>query len=220
MPTPPLWSVSTDSVNDVSAYCRTGGYEPKWLLPIVYSQSKLEGIAPQARILRSTPAFSIGGLIPPGDYFVIKIDRPIPVGLIALEYEFGRQLTTPQRRFIVAHEYSHVVMNHAPYKLLGGVAASIAANYISTIDDRLTRTALSIALVVIETTISCGFNRQCEMDADANAVALTGDRAGGIETIRTLGETYAGGTDEPSHWITRGRASIPVVTYQERIDAL
>jgi Zn-dependent protease with chaperone function len=207
-------------VNDVSTYCHVGGYEPKWLLPIIYSQRKLEGIVPQARFLRQTPALSIGGLIPPGDYLVIKINRPIPVGLIALEYELDRQLTSSQRRFIVAHEYSHIVMNHVPYRLLGGVASSIAANYISTIDDEITRIALGIALVFIETSVDCAFTRQCELDADANAVALTGDRAGGIETIRLLGETFAGGTDAPSHWVTRGGANISVVTYQERIDAL
>jgi Zn-dependent protease with chaperone function len=186
----------------------------------VYSQRKLERIAPQARILRPTPAFSIGCLIPPGDYRVIKIDRPIPVGLIALEYEFDRRLATHQRRFIVAHEYTHVVMNHVPYRLLGGVAASIAADYISTIDDGMTRVALGIALVYIETAISCAFTKQSELDADATAVALTGDRDGAVETIRMLGQIFAHGVNEPSHWITRGNVNIPVVTYQERIDAL
>ncbi len=188
--------------------------------PLVYSQHKLERLIPQTKILRTTPALSIGALIPKFEFLGIKVDHPFPVGLIALENDFESVLTAPEKRFILAHEYSHIVSNHAPYKLLGGVGSSIASDYISRVEDNTTRILLGAALVIIETTISHVFTRQCEIDADASAVALTGDRAGGIETIRMLGERYAGGVNAPSHWITRGKVDIPVVTYQERIDAL
>lgn len=216
----PAWKLSAECEEAVTGYCQVGGYDSTWLFSVIYSQHKLERIIPQSKVLRSTPAFSIGALIPKFEFIGIKVDHPFPVGLIALESAFDSQLTDPERRFILAHEYSHIVMNHAPYRLLGGVSSSIVTDYISSIDDKTTRIWLGAAYVIIQTAISQAFTRQSELAADSNAVSLTGDRAGGIETIRRLGETFGGNVGAPSHWITRGKVNIPVVTYQERIDAL
>lgn len=219
VPTP--WNRSHECENVVSTFCQANGYQSSLVFTRVFSQPQIERLIPHARALRSMPAFSIGALIPKLELFgKVIVDREFPVGIIALEKDFESQLADHEKRFILAHEYSHIVKNHAPYGLLGNVASSIVDNYLLGIKDRTTRLYLRFAWSIIQTKVSHAFNRQCELDADANVVALTGDRIGAMNTIRRLGEQYAGSLDAPSHWITRGRLRIPVVTYRERINKL
>lgn len=215
------WRISQRCGNHVVTCCQKETYSPAFVFPVVFSQSRLELAIPDARVLRGTPAFSIGGLMPRIEVLnVVLVAHDTPVGVICLEEGFESTLSDDEREFVVAHEYSHIVLNHSPLLALGNVASSIVEDYISSVEDEMTELALRVAWSYIQVNVGIAFGKQSELDADGHAVSVTGKRTEAVSTIESMARRFAGSLESPSHVLVRGRYVIPVLTYRDRIEHL
>ena len=217
----PIWRVSSDYALNISSYCQLDGFEPPIIFPVVFSQKRLERTLPEARVLRSTPAFSIGGVIPHIELWGRVLAKGnCPAGLICFEENFESLFDFAEKEFILAHEYSHIIKNHCPLMYVGGLASSIVKRYVAEVEDKMAKMTISLIWKYIETVTAATFKRQFELDADAHALELTGDRDTALRTIEKIGTTFAGNLSMPSHYLVRGKSVISILSYQERLDAL
>ena len=217
----PIWRISPDYGVKVSQFSQKDGLEPPMVFPIVFSQKRLESVFPEAKYLRSTPAFSIGCVVPHIEILgTVLVKGNCPAGLIGFEENFERIFDETEKEFILAHEYSHIVKNHCPLLFVGGLASSIVKKYIAQVEDEMTKLALNCIWAYIETAAGLAFTKQFELDADAHALMVTGNREAALRTIVKIGESFAGDMAQPSHYIVKNKRAISVLTYQDRLDSL
>jgi Zn-dependent protease with chaperone function len=100
---------------------------------------------------------------------------------------FEQQLSVEEKEFVLAHEYSHIIMNDSPLLLMGNVASSIVNDYIREIKDKTAKMVLEIAWFYIQTRASLVFGKQSELKADAHAVHVTNNKAAAVAMIERLG---------------------------------
>ena len=169
------------------------------------------------RVVETLPvAFSIGGVVPPIRYLVTPPGAP--VGLIAIDSEFIKCFDSNEIKFILAHEYSHIQRNHTSVKALGIVGANLVRDYINTIKDSTLRNITHIAFEALSAKLNVEFQKSFELEADSNAVRLTGNKQSGINTLNKIVESSPNiSLDTPSHYIEKGGVYYPIVTYGERL---
>lgn len=92
---------------------------------------------------------------------------------------------------------------------------------ISDMEDDVLREILQIAWQCACIVVSASFTKSSEIEADIHAMQLTGDKTTALRTIEKMAERFAkGDLTRPTHFILRNKHRIPVLSYQERLDAL
>jgi len=220
MAKPRFWRTSHQYQMSVSRFCSQNGLQSPAIATVIFSQKGFEQAHPKyAKQFRGIPALSIG-LVTPARPILGRFASK-PVGLIAFEEEIENVFDPMEREFVLAHEYSHIVKNHCPIKLLGRAASNFVEDYISDMDDSPTRMILQIAWQYGSILASAGFTKDSEIEADIHAMQLIGSKSIALTTVETLAHEFAGGDlTKPTHFILRGKQRIPVLSYQERLDAL
>jgi Zn-dependent protease with chaperone function len=168
------------------------------------------------------PAFTVGGVIPSffdsllGNKYVNR-----PIGAIAMRRDIQEAFTSTERRFIVAHEYSHIMMNHWPMALLGPVLGDIAGSVISGMKDDTVKSALQVILPLAKVLASIRFTRQSEIDSDLHAMKLVGSKSTAESTIRKLARIIDDDNlDVPTHYVFVDGAAVGVLTYRDRLNQI
>jgi len=217
---PKIWKSSPEYQMRVSHFCAKDGLAPPAIATVVFSQKEFERSHPRyAKQFRGIPALSLGLLTP--SYAILGRFASTPVGLIAFEDVVENSFGPGEKEFILAHEYSHIVKNHCPLKLLGKAASSFVDDYISELENDTSRTIVQIAWQYFGTVVGAGFTRNSEIEADIHATQLIGSRTTAVATIEKLAQEFAGGDmSQPTHFIVKNGRKIPVLTFAERLAAL
>ena len=114
----PLWIPTTAYRTSLAGFAPYNHVKSPWIMCVTFSKDSLEKAFPnEADFI--PPAFTIGGMIPLrlGDIRLVSKYRKYmnrPIGVIAIRSDFQQFFTASERKFIVAHEYSHIVKNHWP----------------------------------------------------------------------------------------------------------
>lgn len=170
------------------------------------------------------PAFSIGGVIPQTPILQIFFQIPpegIPMGIIAIEEDFQKLFNYEEIKFILAHEYSHIIKNHSPLNALGKLGSQFIKSIIQSIDDPNWRDPIYSIFETLRVFFKVKFQKDFEIDADLHAVELINNRAIAVRTIEKLANIFAeGDLDKPTHVIIENNSVIPVVTFRDRLNAL
>ena len=208
---------------DLSVYCSRDGYKSDYLYPVVFRKDSLMKDLPQnaKKIAGLPPAFSFGGLIPSAVLGAEISKRPTPVGVFLIDDELKFHFNDKEINYLLAHEYSHIINNHRTWRYLGGVADNIAKCIISQIRDNTKKTVIGMAWSSIETLGNVEFQKQFEIEADAHALELTGDKQIAQSAIFKSAQKFANGDlNAPSHFTIRNGIRSNIITYQQRLNAL
>ena len=217
----PLWKLTPAYQKQLATFARHDRVKAPWIACIVFHRNSLVQRFPnQADFI--PPAFTIGGVIPswlecilPREY----VNRPI--GVIAIRSDLQQSFTAAERKFIVAHEYSHILNNHWPMAQLGPIMRDIAEGFIEGMEDLKQRAALLAILQWVRGLLGAAFTRQSEIDADAHALRLVSGNPVAERTIRKLASKFADeGLDAPTHYALVNGAYVGVLTYRDRLDHL
>jgi Zn-dependent protease with chaperone function len=200
------------------------GVSSFWVKPIVFSITQVERsrtYRPYAKYIRNTPAFAYGGTVPAQIAGYRIADKPLAVGLIGIEQSLEDILSSEEMEFVLAHEFSHILMNHSPYEYLGGYGSRLVKNRIARIESRALKTIVSLAWNSLVTRVRTRFTKESELAADAHAAQLIGNNYIARSTIEKLVQQFAdGNANLPCHYEVRNGRLVTVLTYSERLDAL
>jgi len=154
------------------------------------------------------PAFTIGG-----SYIELR------VGAIFVSDAFSSKLNDEELEFCVLHELAHIVYNHPFFSLSADLLAIWSTDFVSEYFLIKKSTAEIIIKVfrALATSQSGGLTREFELKADEWAATVQGTSKHGISLFMKM---TGGKLDTVSH-VSKGYAyEMPMVTYQQRIDAL
>lgn len=216
-----MWKLTSAYQAPLAAFARHDHVKTPWIACIVFNRDSLMQRFPnQADFI--PPAFTIGGVVPswlecilPGEY----VNRPI--GAIAIRSDLQQSFTAAERKFIIAHEYSHILKNHWPIAQLGPVMKDIAHDFIEEMEDLNQRAALLVILQWVREFVGAAFTRQSEIDADTHALRLVRSSPVAERTIRKLAGRFAGrDLDAPTHYALVNGAYVGVLTYRDRLTHL
>lgn len=207
--------------NVLQSYITSDGYSQSLIGCISFNRKKLIArYKKHKETIANLPiAFSFGGVIPP----IGNIVKPpgAPVGIIGIDEDFMSYFNINEINFIIAHEYSHIKMNHVPLTAAGTWGADLFRDYIDTIENDLVRAIVKIGFECLSAKVAVEFTKTFELEADSNAVLLTRDKNSALSTLNKTVVNFAGNNPKnPSHYVKKGGLFIPVVTYEERIDAI
>jgi len=223
MTAPALWrKAEYDAL--VSRFGSADNVSTSWVWPVVFNRSRAErtpALRPYAKLVRDTPAFGFGGTVPASIGRFKIANGPVAIGIVGIEQSLEDTLSSDELEFVIAHEYSHISMNHSPYMYLGGYLSRIVKARIAKIETKVLRILATLAWDTYAGRVSRGFTKESEIAADAHAAQLMGSSAIARRTIEKLVEQFAGGNANlPCHYEVRGGRVVAILTYRERLDAL
>jgi Zn-dependent protease with chaperone function len=223
MTAPALWrKAEYDAL--VSRFGSADNVSTSWVWPVVFNRSRAErspALRPYAKLVRGTPAFGFGGTVPSQIGRFRIANAPVAIGLVGIEQALENVLSSDELEFVLAHEYSHILMNHSPYKYLGGYLSRALKARIARIDGKILKSLASLAWDSLAGSMSRKFTKESEIAADAHAAQLMGSIVVALRTVEKLMLQFAGGNpDLPCHYEVRNGRIVTILTYGERLDAL
>lgn len=219
----PLWELTTAYETSLAKFAPHDHVKRPWIACVTFSKDTLEEAYPnEAEFIPL--AFTVGGVIPLwleklpliGKYRDY-LNRPI--GMIAVRSDLQQSFTAAERKFIVAHEYSHIVKNHWPMAQLGPVIGNIVEDIIAGLNNSNFKIALTKVFPSVRKFLGVRFNRQSEIDSDMHAVKLVKSKLVAERTIRKLAGIVADDNlDVPTHYAIVDGAYVGVLTFRDRLN--
>ena len=156
----------------------------------------------------------------------LYINDTIPVVNLKINVAFGnvsvnkdylnRTLTYDEQRFMLAHETSHIYLNHVVPRTINGFIDELIRNCNGDVHAFLNGAKVFLYLLNIPLPLSVIAKEQ-EIAADVRAISLTGNENAAISCLTKL---VNGNLDDPSHaWEALG-VKMPVMTMKERIQEI
>jgi len=161
-----------------------------------------------------SPAFTLGFQL--GNY---------PFGLIFVGEKLSSFLTDNELEFVILHEFGHIIKNHLVTSSLVWLGKGFIIDLLADIFEVSQKKAQEYlgvlkALYMIfsrKKTIEEEAKAQIELEADAYAVTIQGTNEYATSTLLKLSK---GNVRIPTHVTVDGRFPFPIITYEERIQAL
>jgi len=148
-----------------------------------------------------------------------------PIGLIFVGEKLSNFLTDNELEFVILHEFGHIIKNHlmaSSFVWLGkGFIINLLAD-IFEVSQKRAQEYLGVlkALYTLfsgKKTIEEEAKAQIELEADKYAVNIQGLKEPAISTLLKLSK---GNIRAPTHVTVDGRFPFPIITYEERIEAI
>ena len=216
--------ITTEYNNEINKFASKDEFDKHQIICITFSRTQLLNLIQQNYeisdyIKKIPPAFSLGLVLPPFGNWIPH--KGLPLGVIAIESDFRDIFTRDELRFILAHEFSHIILNHSPLNAMGYIGKRLMDDFIKSIEDEFWREAFSYGYEFINLITKINFQKNFEFEADRHASSLIGSRKIAKEAIKKLADTYCeGNLNCPSHIITEDSTAIPIVTFKERLEAI
>jgi Zn-dependent protease with chaperone function len=148
-----------------------------------------------------------------------------PIGVIFVGRRLARILTKEELDYVILHEVGHIVKNHFFQSALIWLAKSWIINIIADglkVSRKKAIEYLDYAKILFiifsrSKTIEESAKANTELEADKYAVTIQGQKVHAISTLLKLSN---GNITMPTHVTADGAFSFPIVTYQERIEAI
>lgn len=166
------------------------------------------------------PALSLGGRVSLGQIF------DLPIGAICISEGFYRILNDAQLEFVVLHELGHVLKNHWAANLIillakDFIVEQLAKAFGTSIEKAkenlgLIKKGLSL-FGVRAGRIEEEIKAKNELESDRYAVLHQVGKAPAISVLQILA---AGNVSAPTHVTVDGSFTFPVITAEERIEAI
>jgi hypothetical protein len=154
----------------------------------------------------------INGTIP-----VVNLKVNVAFGNVSVNKDYlNRTLTYDEQRFMLAHETSHIYLNHVVPRAIDGFIDELIRNCKSDVHAFLKGVQVFLYLLNIPLPLSVIAKEQ-EIAADVRAISLTGNENAAINCLTKL---VNGNLDDYSHtWEALG-VKMPVMTMKERIQEI
>jgi len=148
-----------------------------------------------------------------------------PIGVIFVGEKLSQTLTDAELEFVVLHEMGHIMKNH----LVGTSFVWLMKSWIIDIiadslevSKRKARDYLDLlkafyVLLSGRKTVEEEAKAEIELEADKYAVTVQGQREPAISMLLKLSK---GNVRAPTHVTFDGRFPFPIITYEERIEAI
>lgn len=184
-----------------------------WLSRAGYQQYTVSGLMFKEE-KNDSPAFTLGFQI--WNY---------PIGVIFVGEKLSNFLTDNELEFVILHEFGHIIKNHlvtSSFVWLGkGFIINLLAD-IFEVSQKRAQEYLGVlkALYTLfsgKKTIEEEAKAQIELEADKYAVNIQGLKEPAISTLLKLSK---GNIRAPTHATVDGRFPFPIITYEERIEAI
>jgi Zn-dependent protease with chaperone function len=148
-----------------------------------------------------------------------------PVGAIFVGKRFSGILTDGELEFVTLHELGHIMKNHFIQSSLIWLAKSWIIERIAEgleVSRRKAIEYLDYAKLIVmifsgKKTIEEAAKANVELEADQYAVTIQGQKQHAISTLLKMAN---GAMTAPTHVTSDGTFPFPIVTYQERIEAI
>jgi len=184
-----------------------------YLLRDGYPQNAIAGMSFKGQ-REDPPAFSLG----------LQIFR-IPWGAIYVSKNLYSILSQEELEFVVLHEVAHIVKNHIVPSSIIFIGKGMVIDFLADlleISEKKAREALGLiktvwTLLKGQRTIEEEIKAQNEMEADKYAVTLQGRKEPAISALFKLTE---GNVKLPTHVTIDGNFMLPVITCEQRIEAM
>jgi len=149
----------------------------------------------------------------------------IPIGGIFVSESLVRMLTQEELEFVVLHEMGHIMKNHVVgssfiWLMKSWIIDTIADTFEISKQEARKNLELLKALYVLfsgKKTIEEESKARLELEADNFAVMVQGQKGPAISTLLKLSK---GNIRAPTHVTFDGRFPFPIITYEERIEAI
>ena len=154
----------------------------------------------------------INGTIP-----VVNLKVNAAFGNVSVNKDYlNRTLTYDEQRFVLAHETSHIYLNHVVPRTIDRFIDQLIRNCNRDVQAFLNRAKVFLYLLNIPLPLSVIAKEQ-EIAADVRAISLTGNENAAISCLTKL---VNGNLDDYSHtWETLG-VKMPVMTMKECIQEI
>ncbi len=219
--------ITIDYNDEINQFASKDGFDKHWIKCVTFSRKRLLRSLQQSQkisnyIKKIPPAFSSGFVLPGlSDDIDWLYHKELPIGVIIVDYDFCNIFTSDEIRFILAHEYSHIKMNHSPLNAMGYIGDIVINDFIKSIKDEFWKNLLYYMYKMIGTIIKINFRKNCELEADKHASSLIENKEIARGTIKKLADVYCeGNVNCPSHIIIEDNDVIPIVTFKERLEVI
>ena len=144
----------------------------------------------------------------------------VPIGEISIDKRLHSLLTLDELEFVVAHEASHIELNHLPPRIVAdGVREIIKSSSKTDEFAKLLRWGWDflnlLGYMKGELPMRAQITKDQELEADYLSIQLTGKKEAAVSCLRKL---VSDDLTQPSHlWEVLG-VPLPVMTMRERID--
>jgi len=202
------------------------------ILQVAKSDARLQTIINNCLLRVGYAQHLVGGL----SFIEQKDDSPAfclgfqifnyPIGAIFVGENLSKTLTNDELEFVVLHETGHIMKNHFVSTSFVWLMKSWAIDIIADgfdISKKKAREYLELlkAIYVIlsggKKTIEEEAKAQLEFEADKYAVEIQGRKDSGTSTLVKLSK---GNIRAPTHVTFDGSFPFPIVTYEERMEAI
>lgn len=148
-----------------------------------------------------------------------------PIGAIFVGERLSKVLTDDELEFVILHEIAHIVQNHLVASSLVWLGKGFVIDLLADVF-KVSKKKAQEYLAVIKAlytllsgkkTIEEEVKAQMELEADKYAVNVQGRKEPAMSTLLKLTK---GNTRAPTHVTVDGRFQFPVVTCEERIEAI
>jgi len=148
-----------------------------------------------------------------------------PIGAIFVGEKFSKVLTDDELEFVILHEIAHIVQNHLVMSSLVWLGKGFVIDLLANVFE-ISKKEAQEYLGVVKTlytllsgkkTIEEEVKAQMELEADEYAVNVQGRKEPAMSTLLKLTK---GNIRAPTHVTVDGHFQLPVVTCEERIEAI
>lgn len=148
-----------------------------------------------------------------------------PIGAIFVGENLSSFLTDDELEFVVLHELCHIIQNHSIASSLIWLGKSIVIDFLADVFEVSKKRAQEYLGVIkalymlfrSKKTIEEEAKAQIELEADKYAVNIQRQKDPAISTLVKLSN---GNIRAPTHVTIDGRFPFPIITYEERIEAI
>jgi len=145
---------------------------------------------------------------------VVNLKVNVAFGNVSVNKDYlNRTLTYDEQKFMLAHETSHIYLNHVVPRAIDGFIGELIRNCKSDVHAFLKGVKVFLYLLNIPPPLTA-ITKEQEIAADIRAISLTGNETAAISCLTKL---VNGDLNDYSHtWETLG-VKMPVMTMKERI---
>lgn len=148
-----------------------------------------------------------------------------PIGAIFVGEKLSKILTDAELEFVVLHEMGHIMKNHFVSSSFVWLVKSWVIDIIADgfeVSERKAKEYLGLLKAVYvllsrKKTVEEEAKAKLELEADQYAVMVQGRKEPAISTLLKLSK---GNLRAPTHVTFDGRFPFPIITYEERIEAI
>jgi len=157
------------------------------------------------------------GLYARGTVPILNLPVNAAFGFVYLDVNYlNRELTSEQQRFILAHEVSHIYLNHVIPKAIAKLFDELLKRYDRDLHTVLDIVRLFLYLLGVPPPL-VALTKDQELAADIMAISLTGNESAAKDCLTRL---VGGDLDRRSHkWEALG-VQMPVMTMRERLQEI